>query len=86
MQVGEAAAFVRSDDLDLFPPSQYPPETKPEDRTTGEGAPDIELFTTPVTYFSSGVKGPACPGEYTFGLHAVVLRYADSATTLPYPT
>ncbi|GJE96200.1 GMC oxidoreductase [Phanerochaete sordida] len=78
--VGEAAAFVRSHDPDLFPPNQFPPETLPEDVTTGPGAPDIELFVTPMSYFEHGLKGPACPGEYTFALHSVLLRPKSHGT------
>ncbi|EKM57285.1 uncharacterized protein PHACADRAFT_254976 [Phanerochaete carnosa HHB-10118-sp] len=78
--VAEAAGFVRSDDPDLFPLNQYPPETMAEDLTTGAGAPDLELYTTPMTYFEHGLKGPACPGQYTFGLHCVLLRPKSHGT------
>lgn len=77
---GEAAAFIRSDDPQLFPPSQFPPETLPEDLTTGPGAPDIELFNTPLSYLEHGLKGSACPGEYTFALHSVLLRPKSHGT------
>ncbi|KAG6896317.1 hypothetical protein C0992_009108 [Termitomyces sp. T32_za158] len=45
---GESAAFVRSDDPILFPKEQYP-ETL-SDSTSGPGAPDLELFSTPLAY------------------------------------
>ncbi|KAK0194532.1 hypothetical protein F5146DRAFT_1185241 [Armillaria mellea] len=44
----EAAAFIRSDDPTLFPPSQYPQVL--EDSTSGAGAPDVEVLCTCIGY------------------------------------
>ncbi|KAK0484601.1 hypothetical protein IW261DRAFT_1457701 [Armillaria novae-zelandiae] len=65
----EAAAFIRSDDPTLFPPSQYPQVL--EDSTSGAGAPDVELFCT-----STGYKPHAqCLFDVpTRGLHACLLK------------
>ncbi|CDO75176.1 GMC oxidoreductase [Trametes cinnabarina] len=77
--VAEAIAFVRSDDPKLFPPSEFPPEKTPEDTSSGPGAPDIELFFTPVGYkMHTGDNMP--PGEY-FGLHGVLLSGHTAAPT-----
>ncbi|KAK0468992.1 uncharacterized protein EV420DRAFT_1472302 [Desarmillaria tabescens] len=46
--VGEAVAFIRSDDPKLFPPSQYSQVL--EESTSGAGAPDVELFCTSIGY------------------------------------
>ncbi|KAL4066946.1 hypothetical protein J3A83DRAFT_4260864 [Scleroderma citrinum] len=43
--LGEAAAFCRSDDPALFPPSEYKQDV--EDTTSGPGAPDLELIVIP---------------------------------------
>ena len=70
----KAAAFVRSGDPDLFPSSQYTVESLPKDTTTGKGAPDLELFFTPVAYKGYGRSTPPNFGHYNFMLHAVTLR------------
>ncbi|KAF7791728.1 hypothetical protein EIP86_002752 [Pleurotus ostreatoroseus] len=77
---GEAAAFVRSDDSDLFLSSQYAAESLPKDTTTGKGAPDLELFLTPVAYKGHGRGTPPNFGHYNFMLHAVTLRPASTGT------
>lgn len=41
-QISEAAAFVRTDDPHLFPPTEFP--SKLEDSTSGPGAPDLEII------------------------------------------
>lgn len=66
---GEAVAFVRSDDPDLFPRQQYP--DKLPDSTSGPRAPDLELFVTPV-----GVQnhGRVIWNVHTFGLHCYLLK------------
>ncbi|OJT02449.1 hypothetical protein TRAPUB_7016 [Trametes pubescens] len=74
----EAIAFVRSTDRSLFPPEEFPPETDPEDTTSGPGAPDLELFFTPLTY-TKHTGGVLPPGHY-FGLHAVLLRPSSTGT------
>lgn len=45
---GEAAAFVRTDDLVLFPESQF--SEKLSDTTSAKESPDLELFITPAGY------------------------------------
>ncbi|OSC99871.1 GMC oxidoreductase [Trametes coccinea BRFM310] len=76
--VAEGIAFVRSDDPKLFPTSEFPPETVPEDTTSGPGAPDIELFFSPVGYkMHTGDNMP--PGDF-FGLHGVLLRPTSKGT------
>lgn len=76
-QAGEAAAFVRSDDPALFPPLEYDAQTLPKDTTTGKGAPDLELFITPVAYRDHGHGIPPNFGHYNFMLHAVTLRHVQ---------
>ena len=73
-QIGEAAAFVRSDDASLFPPDRFSPDTTPEDVTTSANAPDLELFVTPVCYRMHGHGRPPNLGKYNFMTHAVLLR------------
>ncbi|KAI0091018.1 GMC oxidoreductase [Irpex rosettiformis] len=76
----EAAAFLRSDDPALFPPEKFTAETTPEDTTTGEAAPDLEMFLSVIAYKDSGLTAFEYPGEYTFGMHAVCLRPKSSGT------
>ncbi|KAI8980017.1 GMC oxidoreductase [Trametes punicea] len=76
--VAEAIAFVRSTDPQLFSPDEFPSEKAPEDTTSGPGAPDIELFFSPVGYKMHG-SGDMPPGEY-FGLHGVLLRPTSTGT------
>ncbi|CAK5269718.1 unnamed protein product [Mycena citricolor] len=45
---GESAAFVRTDDPVLFPPSEYTQTLA--DSTSGAASPDLELFCTPLAY------------------------------------
>ena len=45
---GESAAFIRSDDPELFPSSEYPQRLT--DSTSAADSPDLELFTTPFAY------------------------------------
>ncbi|KAI0648961.1 GMC oxidoreductase [Trametes meyenii] len=76
--VCEAIAFVRSTDPKLFPPDEFPPENNPEDTTSGPGAPDIELFFTPVGYKRH--SGDNMPPEHYFGSHGVLLRPTSKGT------
>ena len=73
-QIGEAAAFVRSDDPNLFPLDRFSPDSTPEDVTTSSSAPDIELFFTPVCYRRHGEERAPNFGKYNFMTHAVLLR------------
>ncbi|KAI0775063.1 GMC oxidoreductase [Trametes elegans] len=75
----EGIAFVRSTDTALFPPDEFPQESAPEDTTSGPGAPDLELFFTPLGYQRHGAGGSLGPFEY-FGLHAILLRPKSKGT------
>ena len=75
LKLGEAAGFVRSDDPTLFPPSEFTEQKAPGDNTTGSGAPDIEIASTPVAYKEHGMDPPPCLGGDAFALHTVLLRY-----------
>ena len=77
---------MRTDDEKLFPLTKYPKASAPEDTTTGEGAPDLELFITCVGYKDSGIVKPPHPGDYLFGLHAVCLRCVWSCRMLWFPS
>ncbi|KAG6862501.1 hypothetical protein C0995_000049 [Termitomyces sp. Mi166 len=68
-QFGESAAFVRSDDPILFPKEQYPETLL--DSTSGSGAPDLELFTTPLAYKEHGKIGF---DVHTYALHVYLVR------------
>ncbi|KAJ7285268.1 hypothetical protein C8J57DRAFT_1671770 [Mycena rebaudengoi] len=66
---GESAAFVRTDDPVLFPPSKFP--EKLVDSTSGPRGPDLELFTTPMTYKDHGrIMFPM----HTYALHCYLVR------------
>ncbi|KAK0205456.1 hypothetical protein DFS33DRAFT_1274353 [Desarmillaria ectypa] len=67
--VGEAVAFIRSDDPKLFPPSQYSQVL--EDSSSGAGAPDVELFCTSIGYKSHAQALFDVP---TRALHACLLK------------
>lgn len=69
-QVGEAAAFVRSADPKLFPNGETSPPS--EDSTSGPGAPDLELFVTPLAYLNHGLDDIV--SGYLYSLHACLLR------------
>jgi choline dehydrogenase len=69
MNFGECAAFVRSDDPTLFPPSEYP--DKLVDSTSALDSPDLELFSTPFAYKDHGrIRFDV----HTYGLHVYLLR------------
>ncbi|EKM78089.1 hypothetical protein AGABI1DRAFT_114921 [Agaricus bisporus var. burnettii JB137-S8] len=46
--VGEGVAFIRSDDPQLFSEKDFPDKVK--DSTSGDDAPDLEIFSTPLAY------------------------------------
>ncbi|TFK90489.1 GMC oxidoreductase [Polyporus arcularius HHB13444] len=75
--IAETIAFVRSTDPKLFPPDQYPADHI-DDQTSGPGAPDIELFFSPMGYLKHG-QGKLRPGHY-FSLHGVLLRPTSTGT------
>ncbi|KAF8323358.1 alcohol oxidase [Clavulina sp. PMI_390] len=69
----ESAAFIRSDDPVLFPKEKYPSSI--EDSTSGPGAPDLELITSPVCV-SQHRKGMKMPGT----ILVTLLRPTSSGT------
>jgi len=72
---GESAAFVRTDDPNLFPASEFPAKLK--ESASSATSPDIELFTTAVAFFDHGLGGF---NIHTFGLHVCLLRPLSSGT------
>ncbi|KAJ3980919.1 hypothetical protein F5890DRAFT_1477349 [Lentinula detonsa] len=66
---GETAAFIRTDDPNLFPRKDYP--DKLHDTTSGPDSPDIEIFCTPLSYKD---HGGFIFDEYTVATHVVLLR------------
>lgn len=64
------AAFLRSDDPKIFPPSEYKPLI---DVTSGPQAPDIELIGGPVSFERQTIS-------YTLGMGAVLLRPLSKGT------
>ena len=74
-QIVEAAAFLRSDDPALFPPEHFTQQSAPEDTTTGKAAPDLEVFLSALGHKDNGETEFDSPTGYTFGMHAVCLRY-----------
>lgn len=66
---GETAAFIRSDNVDLYPLEQYP-ERFP-DNTSGPDAPDLELFFTPIAVQGHGRFPINVP---SLALHCYLLR------------
>ncbi|KAH7106746.1 alcohol oxidase [Auriculariales sp. MPI-PUGE-AT-0066] len=72
--VGESFAFVRSDDQTYFPKSEYPEML--EDTTSGPGAPDIEMYASPLAWWDHA-RMPVVPvshPESLCSLVAVLLR------------
>ncbi|KAK0204863.1 hypothetical protein DFS33DRAFT_1258141 [Desarmillaria ectypa] len=65
--LGEAAAFVRTDDTLVFPDASEPLE----DSTSSPSSPDIEIFTMAVGYQDHGMKTFT---KHTFSLHSVLLQ------------
>ncbi|KAK0479993.1 hypothetical protein IW261DRAFT_1551124 [Armillaria novae-zelandiae] len=65
--LGEAAAFVRTDDASVFLDSSEPLE----DSTSSPSSPDIEIFTIAVGYQEHGMKAFS---KHTFSLHSVLLQ------------
>lgn len=65
--LGEAAAFVRTDDASVFPDSSEPLE----DSTSSPSSPDIEIFTMALGYQEHGMKTFT---KHTVSLHSVLLQ------------
>ncbi|KAF9560497.1 alcohol oxidase [Agrocybe pediades] len=78
MNHGEAAAFVRTDDPSLFPPSEFP--EKLLDSTLASDSPDLEYFTTPGAYLEHGAF--LFPNYHTYGIHVYLLRPTSRGTVL----
>ncbi|TFY64134.1 hypothetical protein EVJ58_g2835 [Rhodofomes roseus] len=78
--VAEAAAFTRSDDAGLLAKAgvTLPAPDDLEDSTSGSGAPDIEIFFTPMSYIEHG-RVPFPPGHHV-GVHTVLLRPTSTGT------
>ncbi|KAJ3505338.1 hypothetical protein NLJ89_g7474 [Agrocybe chaxingu] len=70
MNWGESAAFIRTDDPALFPPSEFP--EKLIDSTSAKDSPDIEYFCTSTAYKDHGRI--FFEGIHTFAIHAYLLR------------
>ncbi|KAK2462676.1 hypothetical protein APHAL10511_005292 [Amanita phalloides] len=66
--LGEAVAFVRTDDPDLYPRQQFPEQLV--DSTPGPRAPDLELFVTPL---GAEDHGRVTWDVGTYGLHCYLL-------------
>ncbi|KAK1231639.1 hypothetical protein PQX77_005237 [Marasmius sp. AFHP31] len=75
MNFGESAAFVRSDDPGLFPPTEFPKQL--EDSTSGKNSPDLEIFTTPFAYKNHGAT---FFDVHTRALHCYLLRPLSRGT------
>ncbi|XP_006459081.1 hypothetical protein AGABI2DRAFT_183868 [Agaricus bisporus var. bisporus H97] len=67
--LGESAAFIRSDDRKLFPSSKFPDQLT--DSASAKDSPDLELFTTPFAYKEHGDILFDLP---TYALHCYLLR------------
>ncbi|KAA1477203.1 GMC oxidoreductase [Dentipellis sp. KUC8613] len=72
--VAEAAAFFRSDDPKLFPEADKTVETA----YSGPGAPDLELFDSPIGYKSN--LRAQLPNVDSMSLHLVLLRPTSVGT------
>ena len=68
--MGEAVAFIRSNDPKLFPTSEG--YGLIEDATSGSDAPDIEIFSTPTAWVDHGF-GEVPPGQL-FSITQYLLR------------
>ncbi|KAK7033397.1 L-sorbose 1-dehydrogenase [Favolaschia claudopus] len=75
--LGESAAFVRSDNPVLFPPAQYP--QKLEDSTSGAASPDLELFCTPVAFKDHGA---ILFDMHSYALHCYLVRPTSRGSVL----
>ncbi|KAF7336849.1 L-sorbose 1-dehydrogenase [Mycena venus] len=74
---GESAAFVRTDDPVLFPPTEFP--QKLEDSTSGPASPDLELFCTPMAYKE---HGKIMFDMDTYALHCYLVRPTSRGAVL----
>ncbi|KAH9921889.1 GMC oxidoreductase [Fomitopsis serialis] len=78
--VAEAAAFARSSDASLLAKAGVTLSASDdlEDSTSGPGAPDIEIFFTPLSYIEHG-RIPFPQGHHV-GVHIVLLRPTSTGT------
>ncbi|KAG8213261.1 hypothetical protein J3R82DRAFT_11733 [Butyriboletus roseoflavus] len=74
--VGEAAAFFRSDDQKLFPPAEYNNDI--EDTTSAPNAPDIEIVLVPAVLEDHGT--PLETGLHGYTLVTTLLRPTSAGT------
>ena len=70
----EAAAFVRSTDPKLFPPGLFPNPDEVKDVTSGNQAPDLELFSAPFGWYQHFVGHKLIPNVDIGTVAAVLLR------------
>lgn len=75
--LGESAAFVRSDDPKLFPKDQF--SNAARDSTSSPNSPDLEIFTTPMAYKEHGSIVFPLP---TYALHVYLLRPTSTGEVL----
>lgn len=68
-QWGEAAAFVRTDDPNLFPESEFPGRLAESASSTT--SPELEIFTTGIAYKDHGAYGFKI---HSFGIHVCLLK------------
>lgn len=73
--VGEAAAFIRTDDPSLFPDSDF--KNKVKDTTSGENGPDLEIFISPMGYKE---HARYIFPMHTFSVHCCLVRPASKGT------
>ncbi|KAJ3568716.1 hypothetical protein NP233_g5531 [Leucocoprinus birnbaumii] len=67
--VGEAAAFIRTDDPSLFPENEF--ENKVKDSTSGDDGPDLEIFISPMAYKE---HAKFMFPMHTFSVHCCLVR------------
>jgi len=77
--VGEAAAFIRSDDPKLFSDETLGERQRPvlKDSTSAADSPDLELFLTPLAYKEHGAY--TFPMD-TYSIHVCLLRPLSKGT------
>jgi len=73
---GEAAAFVRTSDPQLFPPSRF--ASRLEDTTSGPDAPDLEIISLPFATKDQDIAG--LPSGDLVSLAAILLRPTSVGT------
>ncbi|KII85123.1 hypothetical protein PLICRDRAFT_57055 [Plicaturopsis crispa FD-325 SS-3] len=74
--IGDAAAFFRTDDPILFPADAFPAPL--EDSNSGPDSPDIEIVATPIAAVNH--ETPILPHLNTFAMHVALLRPTSTGT------